>query len=174
MSVWEKMFDKLDQTFPGRKKGTSDGFCGDLDEEESMLSNLKMKLKEVVEANVKSLEQKSEKTSNSSASSTSANARVDDECSSLVPYEGENRDSDIFQSASRKGMNFAKKRKLAFSSIRKRSKQKIGAAADSGNLGSDVTKNLEVVSKVLYKFLEGMVKKRLCHISTFPLHEFFF
>ena len=82
-------------------------------------------------------------------------------------------DSDIFQSASRKGMNFAKKRKLAFSSIRKRSKQKIGAAGDSGNLGDDVTKGLEVVSKLLYKFLDGMVKKRLCHISSFPLHEFF-
>ena len=173
VSVWEKMFDKLDQTFPGRKKGTSDGFCGDLDEEESMLSNLKMKLKEVVEASVESLEQQSKTTSNSSVSSTSADVGVDD-CSSLVPYEGENRNSDIFPSASRKGMNFAKKRKLAFSSIRKRSKQKIGAAGDSGNLGDDVTKGLEVVSKLLYKFLDGMVKKGCAISAHFLSMNFFF
>ena len=63
-------------------------------------------------------------------------------------------------------MNFAKKRKLAFSSLRKRSKQKRESSSSMHD-----TNELEEVTLNFFKFMDYIVKERLCHISTFPLYE---
>ena len=176
VKIWDNMFYDLDQTFDRNTKNNNfDESNRKLEAEELMLSQITKQLDRLQEdtEQMESQERSDEADSNNKQSSSTTSSNTTSVA--LVLYENDdNKNEEDDNGAkklpssmtSKKNMNFAKKRKLAFSSLRKRSKQKRESSSSMHD-----TNELEEVTLNFFKFMDYIVKERLCHISTFPLYE---
>jgi hypothetical protein len=165
--LWNKMFYDLDQAFNrGGGNDTFDEANRKLEAEELMLTKI---IRQLEKLNEEAVDQQQQPDDSNKSSSQPKNSQA------LVLYDdgdsAASSSSSLPLTTNNKSMNFAKKRKLAFSSLRKRSKQKNGSAPSS--LNDDESDNLEKIANAFCKFVDYLVKERLCHISTFPLCELF-